>query len=104
MVQLQFTDGPVSTKDLTRSFGWDTSDAFQQHDVQELARILCDRLEEKMKVRARFLAILIFTFITQHAWNQNMMILILLLTLWYFYVLVVCNTGNQGRRHGQQAL
>lgn len=48
--KLQFTDGPVSTKDLTRSFGWDSSDAFQQHDVQELARILCDRLEEKMKV------------------------------------------------------
>jgi ubiquitin carboxyl-terminal hydrolase 7 len=46
---LQFTQGPVSTKDLTRSFGWDTMDAFQQHDVQELNRILCDRLEEKMK-------------------------------------------------------
>ena len=40
----------MSTKDLTRSFGWDTADAFQQHDVQELNRILCDRLEEKMKV------------------------------------------------------
>ena len=46
---LQFTKGPVSTKDLTSSFGWDTMDAFQQHDVQELNRILCDRLEEKMK-------------------------------------------------------
>lgn len=46
---LQFTDGPVSTKDLTSSFGWDSMDAFQQHDVQELNRILCDRLEEKMK-------------------------------------------------------
>ena len=50
--QLQFTPGPVSTKDLTRSFGWDTSDAFQQHDVHELYRILCDRLEEKLKVAA----------------------------------------------------
>ncbi len=50
-LQLQFTAGPVSTKDLTRSFGWDTADAFQQHDVQELNRILCDRLEEKMKAR-----------------------------------------------------
>lgn len=48
--KLQFTQGPVSTKDLTRSFGWDTADAFQQHDVQELNRVLCDRLEEKMKV------------------------------------------------------
>jgi ubiquitin carboxyl-terminal hydrolase 7 len=32
--KLQFTPGPVSTKDLTASFGWDTADAFQQHDVQ----------------------------------------------------------------------
>lgn len=48
--KLQFTkDGPVSTKDLTRSFGWDSLDAFQQHDVQELFMILSDRLEEKMK-------------------------------------------------------
>lgn len=47
--KLQFTPGPVSTKDLTRSFGWDTSDAFQQHDVHELYRVLCDRLEEKLK-------------------------------------------------------
>ena len=46
---LQFTQGPVSTRDLTSSFGWNTMDAFQQHDVQELNRILCDRLEEKMK-------------------------------------------------------
>jgi ubiquitin carboxyl-terminal hydrolase 7 len=47
--KLQFTQGVVSTRDLTASFGWDTADAFQQHDVQELNRILCDRLEEKMK-------------------------------------------------------
>jgi len=47
--KLQFTPGPVSTTDLTTSFGWNTIDAFQQHDVQELNRILCDRLEEKMK-------------------------------------------------------
>ena len=39
----------MSTKDLTKSFGWDSSESFQQHDVQELNRILCDRLEEKMK-------------------------------------------------------
>lgn len=41
----------VSTKDLTKSFGWGVSDMFQQHDVQELNRVLCDKLEEKMKVR-----------------------------------------------------
>ncbi|KAG6954852.1 hypothetical protein JG688_00012159 [Phytophthora aleatoria] len=39
----------VSTKELTRSFGWSAIDSFMQHDVQELYRILCDRLEEKMK-------------------------------------------------------
>ncbi|CAL1157407.1 unnamed protein product [Cladocopium goreaui] len=32
-----------------RSFGWDTADAFMQHDAQELNRLLCDRLEEQMK-------------------------------------------------------
>jgi ubiquitin carboxyl-terminal hydrolase 7 len=31
------------------SFGWDALDAFTQHDVQELGRVLCDNLEEKMK-------------------------------------------------------
>jgi hypothetical protein len=31
------------------SFGWDALDAFTQHDVQELDRVLCDNLEEKMK-------------------------------------------------------
>jgi len=49
-VQLQFGDGSVSTKDLTKSFGWDTYDAFMQHDVQELNRVLQEKLEDKMKV------------------------------------------------------
>lgn len=39
----------VSTAGLTTSFGWDNSDIFVQHDVQELNRVLCDKLEEKMK-------------------------------------------------------
>ncbi|PRT54580.1 Ubiquitin carboxyl-terminal hydrolase 21 [Wickerhamiella sorbophila] len=39
---------PVNTNSLTRSFGWDTADAFTQHDVQELNRVLMDRLESKM--------------------------------------------------------
>lgn len=43
----------MSTKSLTTSFGWGTYDAFQQHDVQELNRVLCEKLEEKMKVRTR---------------------------------------------------
>nr|CCA14923.1 ubiquitinspecific protease putative [Albugo laibachii Nc14] len=46
--RLQCKTKAVSTKELTRSFGWSQIDAFMQHDVQELYRILCDRLEEKM--------------------------------------------------------
>jgi len=34
----------VSTKPLTRSFGWDARESFQQHDVQELNRVLFDAL------------------------------------------------------------
>ena len=47
--QLQVSNDPLDTLELTRSFGWDSGDAFQQHDVQELNRILMDRLENKMK-------------------------------------------------------
>eukprot|EP00955_Chlamydomonas_euryale_P027410 289075-Chlamydomonas_euryale.AAC.5 len=48
--KLQYSKTHVSTKDLTKSFGWGTYDAFMQHDVQELNRVLCEKLEEKMKV------------------------------------------------------
>lgn len=48
---MQFTDTCVSTKDLTKSFGWDTVESFMQHDIQELNRVLTDKLDEKMKVR-----------------------------------------------------
>lgn len=47
--KLQYSKTSVSTKDLTKSFGWGTYDAFMQHDVQELNRVLCEKLEEKMK-------------------------------------------------------
>ena len=47
--KLQFDNKPVGTKELTKSFGWDSFEAFQQHDVQELNRVLCENLEEKMK-------------------------------------------------------
>lgn len=47
--KLQYSETSVSTKQLTKSFGWDTYDTFMQHDVQELNRVLCDKLEEKMK-------------------------------------------------------
>ena len=46
---MQFSDTCVSTKDLTKSFGWDTVESFMQHDVQELNRVLTDKLDEKMK-------------------------------------------------------
>ncbi|KAK3228593.1 hypothetical protein Dsin_000474 [Dipteronia sinensis] len=47
--KLQYTDTSVATKELTKSFGWDTYDSFLQHDVQELNRVLCEKLEDKMK-------------------------------------------------------
>ena len=47
--RLQFGSSPVSTTELTHSFGWGTKDVFTQHDVQELNRVLQDKIEEKMK-------------------------------------------------------
>lgn len=47
--QMQVSNDPLDTLELTRSFGWDSGDAFTQHDVQELNRILMDRLENRMK-------------------------------------------------------
>lgn len=47
--ELQFSDKPVGTKKLTKSFGWETLDSFMQHDVQELCRVLLDNMEMKMK-------------------------------------------------------
>uniref|UniRef100_A0A646QG70 Ubiquitin carboxyl-terminal hydrolase 47 n=1 Tax=Hemiscolopendra marginata TaxID=943146 RepID=A0A646QG70_9MYRI len=37
----------IETTELTRSFGWDSSEAWQQHDVQELCRVMFDALELK---------------------------------------------------------
>ena len=31
--KLQYNEGSVATKELTKSFGWDTYDSFMQHDV-----------------------------------------------------------------------
>lgn len=47
--KLQYQNSSVNTKDLTKSFGWGTYDAFLQHDIQEMQAILCEKLEEKMK-------------------------------------------------------
>ncbi|KAL1549232.1 CSN-associated deubiquitinating enzyme Ubp12 [Salvia divinorum] len=47
--KLQYHDTSIATKELTKSFGWDTYDSFMQHDVQELNRVLSEKLEDKMK-------------------------------------------------------
>ncbi|CAJ0637306.1 11152_t:CDS:10, partial [Entrophospora sp. SA101] len=47
--QLQTSETPVGTTELTKSFGWDSLDSFMQHDVQEFNRVLQDNLEGKMK-------------------------------------------------------
>ncbi|KAI8097769.1 uncharacterized protein BX664DRAFT_86528 [Halteromyces radiatus] len=47
--QLQYATEPVGTTELTKSFGWDSLDAFMQHDVQEFSRVLLDNLELKME-------------------------------------------------------
>ncbi|XP_039286444.1 ubiquitin carboxyl-terminal hydrolase 47 isoform X2 [Nilaparvata lugens] len=39
----------VETTELTRSFGWETSDVWQQHDIQELCRVMFDALEQVLK-------------------------------------------------------
>ncbi|KAI9822475.1 MAG: hypothetical protein M1827_000194 [Pycnora praestabilis] len=47
--QLQTSNTAVSTQELTVSFGWETKHIFEQQDVQELSRILMERMEERMK-------------------------------------------------------
>ena len=47
--QLQSSESAVSTQELTQSFGWETKHIFEQQDVQELSRILMERMEERMK-------------------------------------------------------
>ncbi|KAF2859744.1 cysteine proteinase [Piedraia hortae CBS 480.64] len=47
--RLQSEPIAVSTQELTHSFGWESRQIFEQQDVQELSRILMERLEERMK-------------------------------------------------------
>lgn len=47
--RLQKDKSAVSTNELTASFGWDSRQIFEQQDVQELSRILMEKLEERMK-------------------------------------------------------
>lgn len=46
---LQTSHVPGACRELMRSFGWDSVDAFTQHDFQELNRILIDKVEERLK-------------------------------------------------------
>lgn len=39
----------VETTELTKSFGWDSNEAWQQHDIQELCRVMFDALEQVFK-------------------------------------------------------
>lgn len=46
--ELQCSSKTVTTSELCTSFGWTSADAFTQQDVQEMMRILLDKLESKM--------------------------------------------------------
>lgn len=46
---LQTNEDTISTRELTSSFGWETKHIFEQQDVQELSRVLMERMEERMK-------------------------------------------------------
>lgn len=41
----------MDTKALTQSFGWKEADAFRQHDVQELMRVLFDAFEKTLSAQ-----------------------------------------------------
>ena len=47
--QLQNSNHAVSTKLLTQAFGWNSSESWQQHDVQEFSRVLLDNISERVK-------------------------------------------------------
>ncbi|KAF3138571.1 hypothetical protein TWF703_004619 [Orbilia oligospora] len=46
---LETSTDALGTNELTKSFGWETKHIFEQQDVQELCRVLMEKLEEKMK-------------------------------------------------------
>ena len=46
---LQTHDDAISTQELTSAFGWEAKDIFEQRDIQELSRVLMDKMEERMK-------------------------------------------------------
>eukprot|EP00835_Amoeboradix_gromovi_P000587 NODE_21_length_38511_cov_0.503306.p5 type:complete len:825 gc:universal NODE_21_length_38511_cov_0.503306:34632-37106(+) len=46
--KMQISNTAANTNELTSSFGWHSFEAFQQHDIQELLRVLQDHLEEEL--------------------------------------------------------
>ena len=46
---MSFKDS-IDTKALTKSFGWNSSEAFQQQDVQEFLRVLFEALEQSFEI------------------------------------------------------
>ncbi|KAL6928829.1 hypothetical protein ACO0SA_002159 [Hanseniaspora valbyensis] len=44
----------LNTVELTKSFGWDSGDSFVQNDIQELNRLLLDKLEDSMDLKSLF--------------------------------------------------
>lgn len=45
---LEFSDTSVCTKNLTKSFGWSNGEVLMQHDIQEMMRVLLDKIEIRM--------------------------------------------------------
>ncbi|XP_023248211.1 ubiquitin carboxyl-terminal hydrolase 47 isoform X2 [Copidosoma floridanum] len=48
-LNLQTSGRSVETTALTQSFGWDSTEAWNQHDIQELCRVMFDALEKTFK-------------------------------------------------------
>lgn len=46
---LEFSDTAVCTRNLTKSFGWSNVDVLMQHDIQEMMRVLIEKIESRMK-------------------------------------------------------
>eukprot|EP00850_Spirogloea_muscicola_P023127 SM000331S12523 [mRNA] locus=s331:27091:34038:- [translate_table: standard] len=51
--KLQYSHTSIAIKDLTKSFGWNSSYSFMQRDVQEMSRALREKLEDKLKGTAK---------------------------------------------------
>jgi ubiquitin carboxyl-terminal hydrolase 47 len=71
---LQTSDrSSLETKDLTASFGWDSNEAYDQHDVQELCRIMFDALEHRWRNSKNSSLIQdLYKFVEQKMVSQNM--------------------------------